>query len=87
MALKAKYVHTNIIALDWRRLADFYEKVFGCVPVPPERHLKGGQLEAGTGVRGAELSGIHLRLPGHGENGPTLEIFSYNRTLEGVTPR
>jgi predicted enzyme related to lactoylglutathione lyase len=30
-----RYVHTNIVAEDWRRLADFYAKVFGCTPVPP----------------------------------------------------
>ena len=23
------------------------------------------------------MEGVHLLLPGHGENGPTLEIFSY----------
>jgi catechol 2,3-dioxygenase-like lactoylglutathione lyase family enzyme len=34
-------------------------------------------LERGTGIPGASLQGLHLRLPGHGESGPTLEIFSY----------
>jgi catechol 2,3-dioxygenase-like lactoylglutathione lyase family enzyme len=34
-------------------------------------------LEAGTGIPGAHLQGIHLRLPGYKESGPTLEIFSY----------
>ncbi|MHC4488378.1 MAG: VOC family protein, partial [Planctomycetota bacterium] len=27
----------------------------------------------------AEVRGIHLRLPGYGDDGPTLEIFQYNR--------
>ena len=27
---------------------------------------------------GAEVRGVHLRLPGYGDNGPTLEIFQYN---------
>jgi catechol 2,3-dioxygenase-like lactoylglutathione lyase family enzyme len=76
--IKAKYVHTNLIAKDWRKLQDFYEKVFGCEPVPPERDLSGEELEAGTGIVGARIRGIHLRLPGYGEEGPTLEIFSYN---------
>ena len=31
-----------------------------------------------TGIPGATIEGIHLRLPGHGEAGPTLEIFQYN---------
>jgi predicted enzyme related to lactoylglutathione lyase len=76
-ALNAKYVHTNLVARDWRRLASFYQQVFGCVPVPPERHLAGRWLEAATGVAGAEIRGQHLRLPGWGEVGPTLEIFEY----------
>jgi predicted enzyme related to lactoylglutathione lyase len=79
----ARYVHTNLIARDWRRLAAFYQSVFGCVPVPPERDLSGPTLEAGTGVPGATLAGIHLRLPGAGADGPTLEIFSYSRLADG----
>ncbi len=78
MIIAAKYVHTNLIAQDWRALADFYQQIFGCVPVPPERDLKGEKLEAGTGVPGAHLRGAHLWLPGYGDNGPTLEIFNYN---------
>jgi len=73
-----KYVHTNLIAEDWRALAAFYQQVFGCIPVPPERDLQGEKLEAGTGIPGAHLRGVHLQLPGWGENGPTLEIFNYN---------
>ena len=74
-----KYKHTNIVAKDWKALAKFYEEVFGCVRVPPERHLSGEWLEKGTGVKGAEISGAHLRLPGYGEQGPTLEMFQYTR--------
>ena len=77
MTIKAKYSHTNLIAQDWRALASFYQEVFGCLPVPPERDFQGETLEAGTGIPGAHLRGIHLRLPGYGETGPTLEIFSY----------
>jgi predicted enzyme related to lactoylglutathione lyase len=78
MALQARYMHTNLIARDWRALAAFYERVFGCVPVPPERDFSGEKLEAGTGIPGAALRGVHLRLPGHGDEGPTLEVFNYN---------
>jgi hypothetical protein len=39
--MKARYKYTNLIARDWQRLAQFYEDVFGCVRVPPERHLSG----------------------------------------------
>jgi catechol 2,3-dioxygenase-like lactoylglutathione lyase family enzyme len=77
MSLDAKYVHTNLIARNWRALADFYTRVFGCTPVPPERDLSGPNLERGTGLPGAHLTGVHLRLPGQGADGPTLEIYSY----------
>lgn len=76
--MQAKFVHTNLIARDWRRLADFYQRLFGCVPVPPERNFQGEKLEAGTGLPGAHLQGVHLRLPGCGDCSPTLEIFNYN---------
>jgi predicted enzyme related to lactoylglutathione lyase len=76
---KAKYVHTNLIAKEWRALARFYQDVFGCVPVPPERHFKGKDLERGTGLPDAQLDGVHLRLPGFDGNGPTLEIFNYTQ--------
>jgi len=76
--MQAKYAHTNLIAKDWRNLADFYQRLFGCVPVPPERDFQGKKLEAGTGIAGAHLQGVHLRLPGYGDTGPTLEIFNYN---------
>jgi predicted enzyme related to lactoylglutathione lyase len=76
------YVHTNIIARDWRKLARFYREVLACEPVPPERDIRGNWLSRGTGVPGAAIRGIHLRLPGHGENGPTLEIFSYDQMKE-----
>jgi predicted enzyme related to lactoylglutathione lyase len=78
-AVQARYVHTNIIARNWRALARFYETVFGCVRVPPERDLAGPAMEAGTGLAAAHLRGVHLRLPGHGDAGPTLEIFTYDQ--------
>lgn len=79
-----RYVHTNLIARDWRRLAQFYENVFGCRPVPPQRDLSGPEMAAGTGIRGARLQGLHLRLPGSGPHGPTLEIFEYSESADDV---
>ena len=78
MATKARYVHTNLIALDWKKIARFYETVFGCKPVLPERDLKGKPLDDATGLSAARIRGIHLRLPGCGEDGPTLEVFQYD---------
>jgi catechol 2,3-dioxygenase-like lactoylglutathione lyase family enzyme len=79
---QARYVHTNLIARDWRRLAVFYERVFGCERAGPERDLCGPWLDRGTGVENASIRGIHLRLPGHGADGPTLEIFEQGREEE-----
>ncbi len=78
MTISAKFVHTNLIAENWQTLSSFYQQLFGCIPVLPERDLSGDKLEAGSGIKGAHLRGIHLRLPGYGDGGPTLEIFNYN---------
>ncbi len=77
-----RYVHTNIIAQDWEKLADFYINVFGCRLKPPRRNLKGDWLSKASGVENAELKGAHLLLPGYGDDGPTLEIFSYSEMGE-----
>ena len=78
--MKAKYKHTNIIARDWQALAQFYQVVFGCLAVPPKRELSGDWLDKGTGVKDARFAGAHLRLPGHGSDGPTLEIYQYSQS-------
>ena len=72
-----RYAHTNLVARDWRALAQFYCDVFGCIPVPPERDFHGEAFDRLTGLEQARLRGIHLRLPGWGDDGPTLEIFQY----------
>ena len=77
MIPSARYVHTNLIAADFRRLARFYVEVFGCEPVGPERDYEGAALDAATGLAGARLRGVHLRLPGFPDGGPTLELFEY----------
>jgi predicted enzyme related to lactoylglutathione lyase len=82
-AMNARYVHTNLIAIDWRKLADFYHQLFGCTLVPPERDLFGAAMDAGTSIPDVHVRGVHLRLPGYGENGPTLEIFSYDPMADG----
>jgi len=87
MARNARYVHTNLVARDWQALAAFYQRVFQCEVVPPERHFSGPTLEAGTGVSGSRLDGVHLRLPGHGAGGPTLEVFTYSKPAERVPAR
>lgn len=84
--LNARYGHTNLVARDWRRLAGFYSDLFGCTPVPPERDYRGPILEAGTGVPDSAMRGVHLRLPGYGDGGPTLEIYAYDREEAPLSP-
>ena len=81
-----RFLHTNLVARDWQRLAAFYETVFGCERVLPERHLSGESIERGSGVPGARIDGVHLRLPGLGPNGPTLEVFQYSEREEASAP-
>jgi catechol 2,3-dioxygenase-like lactoylglutathione lyase family enzyme len=82
MTMQARFTHVNLVAQDWRKVARFYESVLGCVPVPPERNLSGKWLEESTSVRGAAIRGVHLRLPGWSEGGPTLEVFQYSHEEE-----
>jgi predicted enzyme related to lactoylglutathione lyase len=79
MSVKARYVHTNLVAKDWRMLAEFYKQVFGCEPTPPEYDYHGPELDAGIGISGMRVRGMNLRLPGCGNGGPLLEIFSYDQ--------
>lgn len=83
--IDATFGHVNIIARDWQALARFYTEVFGCTFVPPERDISGPVLERGTGIAGAALRGAHLRLPGLGANGPTLEIYQF-AAMPGEAP-
>ena len=82
-AMKIRYVHTNIIARDWKKLSLFYQRVFDCKPVPPQRDLKGDWLNRLTCIPDAHIVGEHLVLPGYESNLPTLEIFSYDSMNEG----
>ena len=74
-----RFAHTNIIARDWRALAQFYVDVFGCQTLKPERDLTGEWVDRFTGLKDAHIRGAHLRLPGYADGeGPTLEIFQYD---------
>ncbi len=79
MQMSTSLSHVNIVSRDPDRLAAFYVEVFGCVPSPPVRELEGDWLGRGMGFPGARVRAIHLRLPGGGDRGPTLEFF----TLDG----
>ena len=82
-----KFVHTNIIAKDWKKLSQFYQNVFDCKPAGLRRDLSGEWLEKLTGIKNARLVGEHLALPGYDGELPTLEIYSYGETIqENETP-
>lgn len=80
--MPTKYVHTNIVAKDWRKLAQFYKDVLDCKPILPERNLSGKWIDKATNLYDVQIRGTHMRLPGYDENGPTLEIFEYNEMPE-----
>lgn len=77
-----KFVHTNIVAKDWRKLADFYINALGCTEKKPERDLSGKWLDDVTSLSNTHIRGIHLYLPGFEANGPTLEIFEYEENIQ-----
>jgi predicted enzyme related to lactoylglutathione lyase len=77
-----RFAHTNIAARNWKMLSEFYINVFDCKVKPPERKLSGSWLDHATGLQNAILEGVHLLLPGHGNKGPTLEIFSYQHMYD-----
>ncbi len=64
MAIPARFAHANVVARDWQRLAGFYEEVFGCTRLVPERDLCGPSFEGATGKSGAHARGTHRRRPG-----------------------
>lgn len=72
-----RFLHVNIVARDWRRLSQFYQNVFGCRPLNPQRNYSGEWISSLVGVPDVMIQGEHIECPGYGEGGPTLEIFSY----------
>jgi catechol 2,3-dioxygenase-like lactoylglutathione lyase family enzyme len=68
-----RFLHTNIIAKDWRALAAFYTDVFGCEPVQPEGTLSGEWTDGRTSLCGMRMTGARLKLPG---SDAILEILS-----------
>jgi catechol 2,3-dioxygenase-like lactoylglutathione lyase family enzyme len=78
LTINAKFAHTNIIAQDWEKIVEFYREVFGCKPLYQGQDLSGRWLEDITGVPDAKLRVIHMLLPGHGDDGPTLEVIRYH---------
>ena len=81
-----RFAHVNLAGRDWRKLVDFYVDVFGCVEIGSERDHGGPLFEALTGMKRAKAKGRHLRLPGHGDRGPTLEVFQFGESADEHLP-
>lgn len=79
-----RYVHTNIIAKDSKKLIEFYKEVFRCKSIGETRDLRGEWLDDLTGISNSHIVGEHLCLPGYENDHPTLEIFSYDSMEEPV---
>lgn len=78
MADSIRYVHTCLIARDWKKIAQFYIDVFGCEVAGNERDLKGEWIDRITKIKNVHIKGVHLKLPGYKTGAPTLEIFQYD---------
>ncbi len=63
----------------------FYEAALDCVPVGVERELAADWLSRSVGLE-VRITGRHLRLPGLGDEGPTLEIFHYEPLVDSGFP-
>ncbi len=80
--MAVRFGHVNIVARDWRRLVAFSCACLGCTALEPVRDLTGPVIDAGLGITGARINGVHLRLPGWGDDGPTLEIYRYEPLID-----
>ncbi|MGJ4748362.1 VOC family protein [Leptospira sp. SA-E8] len=76
---KIRFLHVNINSKDWSKALSFYSNVLETNATGFERDYKGDFIENLTGIKGIEIKGRHLPLPGYDEGGPTFEIFTYNR--------
>ena len=72
-----KFSHINLISKDWKKLAQFYIKVFNCKMILPQKNYSGNWLSGGTGLNNVKVQGAHLSLPGFDQNGPMLELLQY----------
>jgi catechol 2,3-dioxygenase-like lactoylglutathione lyase family enzyme len=84
--MKTRLAHVSITAKDLDRLAEFYRKALGFTEARPEKSFSGAWLEKGTGVPGASIRRVHLRLPGSSPDGALLELIEYSASIDGSTP-
>lgn len=73
---RIRYIHAGLIAKDWKKLSEFYIKVFRCKPTGRYLNLTGEWINRLTAIDKVKIIGTHISLPGC-ENGETLEILEY----------
>lgn len=71
-----RFDQVKILARDPEALASFYEEALGCVTVVPLQDLEDDAVARAAGVPDTEVKLTVLRLPGRGEHGPVLELYS-----------
>jgi catechol 2,3-dioxygenase-like lactoylglutathione lyase family enzyme len=84
--MSTKFYHAGIVAHEPERLARFYCEVFDCVPTGAKHDFSARPLGRGMGLEGAHIKGLNLLLPGHGEQGPVLEIFRLDEVTAAKHP-
>ncbi|MEW6144476.1 MAG: VOC family protein [Thermodesulfobacteriota bacterium] len=75
--MRIRLAHVSITAKDLSKLREFYEKALGFVETKPEREFSGKWLDKGTGVPGAGIKRVHLKLPDDEPGSALLEIIEY----------
>lgn len=76
-----RFDQTKFLSRDPKSLASFYEGALDCVTVVPLQEVDQAVSKA-VGVPEATVSLTILRLPGRGDRGPVLELYS----VEGPRP-
>lgn len=71
-----RFDQTKFLARDPKSLAGFYEEALDCVTVVPLQEISDAAVPRAFGVPDATVSLTVLRLPGRGDHGPVLELYS-----------
>jgi catechol 2,3-dioxygenase-like lactoylglutathione lyase family enzyme len=71
-----RFDQTKFLARDPEGLARFYEEALDCVVVVPLQEISDAAVPRAIGVPEGDVSLTVLRLPGRGDHGPSLELYS-----------
>lgn len=77
-----RFDQTKFLARNLGSLAAFYETAFGCETVVPILEVSDDAVARAVGVPDAVVTLTILQLPGRGDDGPVLELYS----IDGETP-